>query len=157
MLVFHPFIFSLFQKKSYFNLFSVNNKPRVFESRSIEESPMEDVPSTSKENTRRDAIHILENLLDYGPEDKDDSPFFQLFQELPSVDGIDGIIILYQDNLHILYENLKRKKSSISLWSILSIKKLQFFFWNIFKKKKITKLEWISATPQLMRMISSTS
>ena len=66
----------------------------MFECKSIEEIPTEDVPSTSRDKTRRDATHVLENILDCDPEDKHDSPLIQLFQELASIDGIDGLITL---------------------------------------------------------------
>ena len=50
----------------------------MFESRPIEESPMEDVLSTSRSNTRRDATQILENNLDYDPEDEEDKILIQV-------------------------------------------------------------------------------
>ena len=107
----------------------------MFESKSIEEIPMKDAPSTSRNKKRRNSTHILENLFYHDPEYEDDSPAFQLFQELASIEGIDVLISLYQDNLQALYENLKRKKNSISLWSILSIKKLQFFLKHLQEKE----------------------
>ena len=99
---------------------------------------MEDVPSTWRDQgkTRRDATHILENLLDWDPEEEDDSKCFQLFQELASIDGIDGIITLSHDNLQSLYDNLKKKINSISFCSILSINKVQFFLKNLQEKVK---------------------
>ena len=55
---------------------------------------MEDVPHTSSGKTRRDDTHILENILDHDPEDEEDSPFIQFFQERASIDEIDGLTCL---------------------------------------------------------------
>ena len=79
-----------------------------------EESLTKDVSFTSSDETRSDATHILENLLDHDPEHEDDSPLSQLFQELASIDGIDGLITLFSENLRTLCKNLKRNINSIS-------------------------------------------
>ena len=88
---------------------------------------MEDVPSTSRDKTRRGAVHILENLLDYDPNYEEDLPFIQLFQELACINRIDGLITTSCENLRTLYSNLSRKTNNISFCSILKIKKLRFF------------------------------
>ena len=51
----------------------------MFESRSIEDRLTEDIPSSSSDNTTMDVTHILENLLDYDPENQEDSEFMQVF------------------------------------------------------------------------------
>ena len=52
---------------------------------------------------RRDATHILENLLDCDLEDEYDSAFMEAFLELNSIDVIDGMMTLLFDNLQTLY------------------------------------------------------
>ena len=47
---------------------------------SINESFIEDEKITSKDKTRRDATHILENLLHYDQAYEEDLPFIKLFQ-----------------------------------------------------------------------------
>ena len=74
----------------------------MLESRSIEESPMEDVLFTSSEKTKRDATQIFENLLSCDLEDEEDSDFIPAFLELASIDGIDGLITLSSENLRTL-------------------------------------------------------
>ena len=66
----------------------------MFESRSIEEIPMEGVPSTSSDKTRRDATHILENFLGYDLENEEDKTFIQVLKELSSVNDVDGLVTL---------------------------------------------------------------
>ena len=51
-----------------------------FDYASTKESLTEEVPRTSSEKTRRDATHILKNILDRKPDDKEISPFIQVFQ-----------------------------------------------------------------------------
>ena len=74
---------------------------------------------------RKDATHVLENLLDCDPGYEEDLSFIQLFQKLASIDGIDVIITLSCDNIRTLDSNLSSKTKSFSSCSITIIKKLQ--------------------------------
>ena len=100
----------------------------MFGSRSTEEMLTEDVLSSPNEKkTRRDANHILENLIDFDPENEEDSSFIQVFQELSSIGGIDGQITLSSDNLRTLYSHFNSKTNIISFCIIMGIKRLQLF------------------------------
>ena len=60
------------------------------------------------------------------PEDEEDSSFVQVIQELASIDGVDGLITMFYENLWTLCDHLKRNTNRISAISILSIRKLLF-------------------------------
>ena len=81
----------------------------MFESRHIEENLTEGTSSHSRDRTRRDATHILENLLECDPDYEEDLPLIKLF-----IDGIDGLITLSYENLRTLISNLSRKRNSVS-------------------------------------------
>ena len=123
----------------------------MFESRSIEQSPIDNVSSNSNEKTRRDTTHKFENLLYYDPEDEEDKPFIQVFLELASTCGIDDLLDLSYGNLRTIYSNLNRKTNSISIFNITRIRSLHFSR-NIFKKKDAMKVELISTIHQLTKM-----
>ena len=74
----------------------------MIESRSTAERLTEGAVSSSSDKTRKDTIHILENLLDHVSEYEENLPFFQKFQELASIGGIDVLITLSYDNLRTL-------------------------------------------------------
>ena len=90
-----------------FSTSSDHQQPLIMlESGSIDERIAEDVSPTSKDKTRRDATHILDNLFDCDPEDEEDSAFAKAFLELSYIDGLDGMMTLSSDNLHALCSNL---------------------------------------------------
>ena len=80
---------------------------------STKESLAEDVSSTLSDKTKRDDTHILEILLNYDPEDEEDSEYMQVFQGLASIRGIDGVIILSVEDLRILHAHLDKKANGI--------------------------------------------
>ena len=79
----------------------------------------------------RDVTRILKNILDYDPEDEEELAFTQVFRELDSIDGIDILITISSDNRRTLHSNLIKKKNSISFFSLMSIKSLQFELKNL--------------------------
>ena len=106
----------------------------MFESRSIEQSPIDNVSSNSNEKTRRDTTHKFENLLYYDPEDEEDKPFIQVFLELASTCGIDELLTLSYGNLRTIYSNLNRKTNIISIVNITRIRGLHFFLKHLQEK-----------------------
>ena len=62
----------------------------------------------SQEN-QEDVKHVLENMFDCDPEDEEDSVFMQVFKELSSIGGIDGLITLHAENIRTLYSHLSGK------------------------------------------------
>ena len=82
----------------------------MFGSRSTEESLTKDILSTSSDKTRRDATHILENLLNHDLMDEECSAFMQVFQYFASIGRIDGIITLSAEDLCTLHTHLKKGK-----------------------------------------------
>ena len=75
-------------------------------SESINNSLIEDDALASKDKTRKDTTHILDNLLDCDPEDEEDLAFAKAFLELSYIDGLYGMMTLSSENLHALCSNL---------------------------------------------------
>ena len=82
-------------------------------SRSTEKRLIEDVLSDSSDKTRRDATHMLENLLYCDSEYEEDSAFMQVFKELASIGGIGYAIILSTEDLRTLHAHFHRKTNKI--------------------------------------------
>ena len=68
-------------------------------------------------------------MIDCDPEDEEDSALMQVFQELASIGGIDGLIILSSEDLRTIYAYLDKKTNFIlPMSNITGIKHLQRFF-----------------------------
>ena len=79
------------------------------------------------QKNQEDIKHVLENLFDCDLEDKEESAFVQVFQELSSIGDVDALITLCAENLRTFHSHLSRKTKSILWCSIMSIKRLQLF------------------------------
>ena len=123
----------------------------MFESRLIEEILMEDFSPTSSDKTRRDATHILENILDWCPEDEEDSAFMQFFLALASIDRIDGLITLCYEHLLTLYSHLSRKTIKMSWHNIMGFRSLQRFLKHVQEQGRY-EIGKTSTIPQLTKI-----